>query len=144
MLEIKTEKVIEATLEDTWKVLVNFSDYNDWNSLIPNISGKLAEGEKLIVQIKPPGQKAAQFKPHLTKVNELCEFRWVGVFIMPILFRGEHYFQLTKISDEKTLFTQGEIFTGLLVPIVAKKLRENVKQGFENMNDDLAKKLLSM
>jgi hypothetical protein len=140
MLEIKTEKVIDASLEDIWKVLTNFSDYKNWNSFITNISGTLVENEKLIVHISPPNGKKEKFSPNLLKVKKLQEVRWAGVFISPWLFRGEHYFKLTKISEKQTLLTQGEIFTGLLVPLAAKKLNGNVKKGFENMNEDLRKK----
>ncbi len=143
MLEIKTEIVIEANLENVWKTLTNFNDYKNWNSFITDISGSLTEGSVLSVHINPPGEKPDKFMPRLLKVAEPVELRWVGVFMFPLLFRGEHYFQLKKISQDKTLFIHGEIFTGLLIPFAAKKLTGNVKKGFEKMNIDLAKKCTS-
>lgn len=142
MLEITTEKVIEASIPEVWKVLTNFSEYQHWNSFMPKISGKFIEGEKLTVHIVPPEGKPDQFTATLVKVDDLKEFRWVGSFIAPWLVRGEHYFQLTRISNQRTLLTQGEIFTGLLIPLVAKKLNGNVRKGFENMNNDLARRCL--
>ncbi len=57
MLEIKTEIVIEANLENVWKTLTNFNDYKNWNSFITDISGSLTEGSVLSVHINPPGEK---------------------------------------------------------------------------------------
>ncbi len=75
------------------------------------------------------------FKPVIIKFDKSKEFRWLGKFLFKGLFDGEHYFILTE-QDGITTFTQGEIFTGLLVGLLSNTLK-NTELGFELMNEAL-------
>jgi len=57
--------------------------------------------------------------------------------LRPGLFDGEHYFRIEPLSEARLRFHQGEIFTGLLVPLFARSLDGNVRQGFDAMNEAL-------
>lgn len=48
------------------------------------------------------------FRPMLLKVANQQELRWLGRLGLPGLFDGQHYFQLTALSNGGTRFTQGE------------------------------------
>jgi len=65
------------------------------------------------------------------------ELTWLGHFLIPGLFDGEHRFRLEPLGDNRTRFTQSEQFEGLLVPLLAKDLDTKVRQGFEAMNQAL-------
>jgi len=97
MLELKTEIIIDESAEKIWQVLADFKRYPLWNPFVKGILGGLAVGEKLTVQIGPPGKKEMTFLPTLITVKENHEIRWVGKFLLSPLFRGEHYFILEPI-----------------------------------------------
>lgn len=141
MLELKTEIIIDSGAEEIWKILVDFKRYPLWNPFVKGILGNLVVGEKLTVQIAPPGKKEMIFLPTLITVKESREIRWVGKFLLSSLFRGEHYFLLESINEKQTKFIHGEIFTGLLVPLMKKDLRGPTYQGFIQMNEALKKEL---
>lgn len=65
------------------------------------------------------------------------EFRWIGKFLVPRLFDGEHVFLIKNNGDGTSTFVQYEKFRGILVPFLKKMLDENTKLGFEEMNQAL-------
>ena len=136
MKEIRTEISISATPEQIWTVLSDFKKYADWNPFIRSISGKAIAGEILNVSILPPGGSPMHFRPVVLCSDAEREFRWKGKLIIKGLFDGEHYFLIRDNGDGSSAFIQGEKFSGLLVPMVAKAL-ENTEQGFKSMNEAL-------
>ena len=76
------------------------------------------------------------FQPTVLKFEENREFRWVGKLLVKGIFDGEHYFVLSKEVGNKTKFTHGEKFRGILV-YFAGKILDKTKDGFELMNESL-------
>lgn len=134
MKNIYTEIKIMAPQHVVWQMLTTFSDYSRWNPFITQIVGTPAMNSQLAVQISPANKSPMKFKPVITVLEEDRELRWLGRFIMPGIFDGEHIFKLEKIDDQSTRFIQTENFSGLLVPFFYKSIADSTKQGFERMN----------
>lgn len=139
MIELKTQIVIDANIEKVWSTLITFENYPKWNPFIKKASGNLIIGESLTVEIMPPEGKKMKFTPTIVTLKESQELRWVGVMLSKYLFRGEHYFILEPINDHQTKFIHGEIFSGLLVPLMKNLLKGQTYQGFVKMNEALKK-----
>ena len=137
MKELTTSLDIEASPQAIWQILTDFSAFEQWNPFIRSISGQAVQGTKLEVHIQPPGGQGMTFKPTVLVVEPEREFTWLGHFLIPGLFDGEHRFCLEPLGDNRTRFTQSERFGGLLVPLLAKDLDTKVRQGFEAMNQAL-------
>ncbi len=58
--------------------------------------------------------RGMQFRPKVLVVEVAREFRWKGKLLVTGLFDGEHFFILEQTPNGTVLFTQGEIFSGLL------------------------------
>lgn len=138
MPEIKTQTVINATPEKVWQVLTNFEKQPEWNPFIKSITGEKMVGARLQVFIKPPEGKGMSFYPKVLKFNENREFRWLGKLFVKGLFDGEHYFLLKEVDNNRTEFTHGEIFRGIL-PHLMKGMLSKTTEGFEMMNEALKK-----
>ncbi len=137
MKHLTTEITIDAPVQKVWDALMDFESYPEWNPFIRKIEGAARVGEKLDNTIEPPGRKPMNFKPRVLAVKPRREFRWKGKLLIPGLFDGEHYFQLEEMGGEKTKFVHGERFTGLLVGMLWKSLKEPTTKGFESMNEAL-------
>jgi len=138
MKQISSEVQINASPERVWHLLTNFPAFPAWNPFMPRAEGELKPGARLKVYLKPPKGMSMTFKPRVLKVEPNCEFRWLGHFIMPGLFDGEHIFSLEPIDRNQTRFVQRELFRGLLVPFFsAIGLLRNTSSGFEAMNQAL-------
>jgi len=140
MKEIRTEVLIKAAPSKVWKFFTNFAIFPEWNPFIKYIHGDVVVGNILEVKISPPGAKSMIFKPKVLKMIQNKEIRWLGQFIIPGLFDGEHVFEFIDNKNETTTFIQREIFTGILVPLFRKMIDDNTKRGFELMNIKLKEK----
>jgi hypothetical protein len=135
--EIKTEILIHAHPEKVWKVFADFQDYPKWNPFILSISGVAEVGNKIKVQLLPPGTKGMTFKPTVLVVQPQKEFRWLGHLLFPGLFDGEHRFELIDNGNGTTTFKQSETLKGILVIFFKKMLDKNTTEGFILMNKKL-------
>ena len=134
MHEIRTEIEITATPERVWSILIDFIAYPQWNPLIRSITGAVKTGERLTVFIQPAGGKGMTFRPAVLVALPDQELRWLGHFLLPGIFAGEHYFQIEPISPGRVRFIQGEKFSGILVALIKSSLEDGTKSGFIAMN----------
>ena len=118
-----------------------FSRYPEWNPFVLSIEGAPIEGSSLRVTIHPAEGKAMKFRPIVLRHSIGQEFRWKGKLLVPGLFDGEHYFNLSPAAGGSTQFTQGERFTGFLVPLFRSTLDRGTKEGFKAMNLALKRRI---
>lgn len=74
-------------------------------------------------------------KPTVVSFVPDKEFKWSGHLLAPALFRGLHSFELTANRDGTTTFTHSELWSGLLVFLLATMLGKSTALGFEQMNE---------
>ena len=137
MRELRSEVTIDAPAERVWELLTDFGSFPDWNPFMQRASGEVVVGEKLVVYLKPPGGMGMSFKPRVTKVVSNREFRWLGHFVMPGVFDGEHIFAIEPIGDASCRFVQREEFRGILVQLVLAMMGKATERGFNEMNQAL-------
>jgi hypothetical protein len=132
--ELHSQIEIEAPAERVWQVLTDFAAYPEWNPFIRRVSGRPEVDEQLVVRMRPSGTKGMTFRPTVMKVEPNRQLRWLGHLLVPGLFDGEHIFEIEELDEDRVLFTQREIFRGLLVPLLARSLDRDTQRGFEEMN----------
>ena len=137
MHHLETQIAIDAPAERVWALLMDFPSYARWNPFVRSIEGDSKVGQPLKVFIQPPGVGGMRFSPTVLIVEPDREFRWKGKLLMPGLFDGEHYFKLEPQADGGIVFHQGELFSGILVPLFRGSLNGATKQGFVAMNEAL-------
>ena len=137
MERIETEIIIPASADAVWKVLTDFESYPQWNPFIKSIKGEPKVGSTLATTIVSKGDNTQSFKPRVLKAEPGVEFRWLGRLFVPGLFDGEHFFQIEPISENEVRFIHGENFRGVLVGAIMSSIREDVKAGFNAMNEAL-------
>jgi hypothetical protein len=133
---IETGIEIDAPPSRVWALLTDFARMPAWNPFIKSISGSLMQGARLSVYIAPPGKSGMRFKPTVLSVRPERELRWLGHLFFSGIFDGEHYFLLEPIGEGRTMLTQGEKFSGLLVGLVSGTLSAT-EAGFKAMNTAL-------
>jgi hypothetical protein len=119
-----------------WDVLTDLPRYPEWNPFISRIAGPLTPGARLTVDLGAVGSRKMTMRPRVLNLTEGREVRWLGKLGFGGLFNGEHSFRLEPISAATTRFVQSEKFTGLLVPLLGRVLRQ-AESGFEAMNSAL-------
>ena len=132
----ESEREIETPAEVVWRVLTDFAAYPEWNPFIVRIEGDLTVGQTLNLTIQPPGRRAMTFRPKILSCEPNRELRWLGRFLVPGLFDGEHAHLLDGLEAGRTRYRQNEAFRGLLVPFTGSLLAAT-QQGFDAMNTAL-------
>ena len=140
-LALRTEIVIECAVARVWDVLTDFEAFPRWNPFIRRIDGALAPRARLLVRIQPPGGRAMTFRPTVVRVEPERHFSWRGRTLLPGLFDGEHVFELEPAASGRVRFVHAETFRGILVPLLAGTLRTTTRQGFEEMNAALKRRV---
>ncbi len=138
--EIKRSIEIRATPADVWRELTDTASYGDWNPFIHRLRGDLRRGERLEVEIQPPGGRSMVFKPTVVEVEPRRCLRWLGHLLVPGLFDGEHSFRIEPLAPDRVRLIQAESFTGLLVRPFRRTL-EKTARGFEEMNTALKERI---
>ena len=137
MKELRSEIEIQASAERVWQLLTDFASFPQWNPFIRKASGSIQVGERLEVNIQPSGASGMTFRPTVLTAEPNRELRWLGHLLIPGLFDGEHIFTIEPLGESRVRFTQRELFTGLLVPLLARGLDTDTRRGFEEMNQAL-------
>jgi hypothetical protein len=137
MKELRSEIEIQAPAERVWQLLTDFPSFPQWNPFIRRASGAIRVGERLEVHIQPSGASGMTFRPTVLKAEPNRELRWLGHLLISGFFDGEHIFTIEPLGESRVCFTQREVFTGLLVPVLARGLDTDTRRGFEEMNQAL-------
>ena len=131
--ELHTEIEIDAPAQDVWAAVADTGSYPEWNPFIRRLEGELREGATLEVRIEPPGGRGMTFKPKVLVAEPGRELRWLGRFLLPGIFDGEHSLRVEPIDERRTRFVQSERFSGILVG-ASKRALDKTQTGFEQMN----------
>ena len=134
MPALPREIEIQASADRVWQLLTDIASFPEWNPFIRRASGEIRIGARLEVHIQPSGASGMTFRPTVLRAEPERELRWLGHLLIPGLFDGEHIFTLESLGANRVRFVQREVFTGLLVPLFARRLETDTRRGFEEMN----------
>jgi hypothetical protein len=132
--EIRTEIAIGAPPSRVWEVLTDFSQYPDWNPFILELKGDVQLGATVRYRFEFPRGVRLWTAARILTFASRRELRWEAHFLTPAIFSGEHYFVMEAMSGNGTMFYHGEIFRGLLLPVVRPVLRKDGPQIYQALN----------
>ncbi|HEY1177208.1 MAG TPA: SRPBCC domain-containing protein [Phytomonospora sp.] len=134
---------IPAPPEKVWAVLTDLAAWADWNPFIFHAEGEPVPGSRLTLKMRDTRGSVMTFRPTVLAADGPRELRWLGRLVMPGVFDGEHRFELTA-TDGGTRLAQSENFSGLLVPLLRRRLEERTGPQFEAMNNALAERVAAL
>lgn len=108
---------IQAKPERVWALMTNAGDFPRWNSTVKSIEGKIALGQtiKLVAAIAP----ARTFSLSIIEFVPEKKMVWSDGNAM---FKGVRTYLLNAKGDGSTDFTMAEVYTGLMLPMIAGSL----------------------
>ena len=132
---------IHAPPARVWEALTDFPLYRFWNPFILAANGPLRVGEKIKMRIRLHDGIRINIRPTILKVEPEIELCWLGRLLIPGLVDGEHHLVIVPMDSGSVQFLQREVYRGLLVPVLWRRLQKDARSGFEAMNRAL-KRLL--
>ena len=123
---------IKASPERIWGILTNVNDIIRWNSTLTSIEGNIELHGTVKMKVpEAPGRvfkiKVSEFVP-----NEKMVWRDGN----PVMFQGVRTYIVTPNADGTTQFQMAEVFSGLMLPLIAGQLPD-FKPIFERYAVDL-------
>lgn len=93
-------KVINTDIETLFKVVSDFNQYKNWNTVIPNAKGELIVGTKLQLTMISNG-KERPFNPKVLSVIPNTSFLLSKTLFSKSILELTHLFYFKSLSDNK-------------------------------------------
>ncbi|MGK7388822.1 MAG: SRPBCC family protein [Candidatus Cyclobacteriaceae bacterium M2_1C_046] len=141
MKELKTEILISSKPEMVWKTITNLSNWPKWNPIVNRLEGEFKLGEELVITMSDSkGNDVKKYKATITNIDSYTGFSFTAAMISKSIFCAERILEL-KETEGGTLFIQREIYSGFLVSLFWKKLKEDALPMLISMNKALKKEV---
>jgi hypothetical protein len=109
---------IRAAPERIWALLTNAADLPRWNTTVTRLTGTIAAGERLALEV--PIAPGRVFKPKVAQLEASRVMVWRDGFAP--MFQGERTFALEPRGDGVTRFSMVEEFRGIMLPMIKRSL----------------------
>ncbi|MFK7873712.1 MAG: SRPBCC family protein [Oligoflexales bacterium] len=136
MREIQTTIEISAPLQKVWDILVNFDEWSDWNPTVSKAGGQADLDSFLDITMKGDNCEDMSYKPQIIELQQPYFLRWRATMVAGFIFTNDRVFEL-KEENGKTIFTNKECFSGLVMLLSWKKMNSFVLPILEKMNTAL-------
>jgi hypothetical protein len=123
---------IQAQPNRIWALLTTAGDFPRWNSTVKSIEENSAPGER----IKLRAAIAPERIFNLTVSEFVPEKKMVWRDGMAPMFTGVRTFTLTPKADGSTDFSMAEVYSGIMLPMIAGSLPD-FRPTFEQYASDL-------
>jgi hypothetical protein len=127
---------IKAPVEIVWEILADLTAWKDWNPLYPEARGVVGFGELLTLTLALPDEAPRVIRPRIVDWAPNEAIHW-KLSLMAGLVDTTRYLELEKMSDTGCIFSNGEIFDGLLGASAGKRLKRPIRAGFAAMGEAL-------
>ena len=117
-MECATTIDVRATPKRIWALLTNAADFPRWNSTVTRITGTIARGERLALEV--PAAPGRTFKPRVVRFEPEREMVWSDGFAP--MFKGMRTFTLAPNPDGTTAFAMVEVLSGVMLPMIKGSL----------------------
>jgi len=128
---------IQAPADVIWEILADIRGWPAWNPLYVQAEGDLRIGETLALTVAIPGEAHRAIRPVIVDWVPRDQIHW-QLSMMGGLMRSVRYLELEILGETSVIFSNGEIFAGLLGPTVANAKRRAIRKGFTALGEALA------
>jgi hypothetical protein len=139
--QVETSIEIDATPERVWGILTDFASWDAWNPTIHRLRGRPEVDAKVDFMIRL-GKRWLPIRAKVLRVDSERELCWRGpsaAALTPI-FAGEHYFAIEPLGADRVRFVHGERFSGLLLPVLWRRLEPMLLRGYSKANEGLKRR----
>ena len=133
-LKIEHRIGIAAPAEVIWEILADVPGWEEWNPLYIKASGVIRIGEALVLTQALPGQKPEVIRPRVIDWVPYEQLHWANTAGSGLV-KTLRYIEIEKLSEEGCIFSNGEFFSGMLGPTIAKMMRRPIKDGFAALGE---------
>jgi len=127
---------IQAPAEIIWESLVDIGSWESWNPLYPRAEGTVRIGNTLNLTVNIPGQAPRHIQPRILDWAPADHIHW-RLSLMGGWIKTVRYLEIEALSETGCIFSNGEIFDGLLGSMVANRYRRQLRAAMASMGEAL-------
>lgn len=125
---------IKAPAHVVWAIISDLATWHEWNPLYPEAKGVIGFGERLTLTLALPGRKPGVIHPRVLDWAPDEAIHWKLSMLLGLV-DTTRYLEIEKMSETGCIFSNGEIFDGLLGPTVGRAMRRPIRAGFAAMGE---------
>ena len=140
-MSIKFERRIGIAAPDevVWEVLSDIEAWPTWNAMYPRARGELRIGAPWELDLALRGHPVRTINPVILDWVPYDHIHW-QLRMMRGWARSVRYLEIEKMGPTNVIFSNGELFDGWMGPSIARRLRNPLLEGFDNLNQAIKEK----
>jgi hypothetical protein len=133
-VKIEHQVGVRAPASVVWEIVHDLEQWSNWNPLYTEVSGVIRIGERLKLKLVLPDQDPRDLEAIVIDWTPDEAIHWKTTHLRGLV-KTIRYLEIEAKSETGCVFSNGEIFSGLLGPRVAKQLRPSLRQGFAALGE---------
>jgi hypothetical protein len=133
-IKIEHRLGIKAPASVIWGVVYDLDRWPEWNPLYRGVVGRIGYGETLKLRLALPDQPERELLATVTDWTPDEALHWRTSHFGGLM-RTVRYLEIEAMSESGCIFSNGEVFSGLLGGSVVRQLRPSLKKGFEALGE---------
>jgi hypothetical protein len=125
---------VRASAETIWRLIADIEAWPNWNPLYTKAQGVVRIGAPLDLEVALPGQPPRAIRPVVLDWIPNEQLLW-QIKMLGGLIKSIRYFEIEELAPGSCIFSNGEMFDGMLGPSVARRLRGPIRSGFQAMGE---------
>jgi hypothetical protein len=127
---------VQAPGEIVWEILADVAAWPQWSVIYPEAAGVIGFGERLTLTRVLPGQSPEQIQPRVIDWGPVEAIHW-RTSVMGGWVNAVRYLEVEVMSEAGCIFSNGELFTGLLSNRIPRARRIALRAGFTALGESL-------
>ncbi len=142
-IKIEHRLGVAASAEEVWRTIADLSTWPSWNPLYSRLDGALRIGSVLDIEATLPGQKPRAVRAVVTDWVPNEQILWKVSALGGLAGAACAISRIEALSTTGCIFANGEVFSGLLGPAVARRFRNSIRAGFAAMGEAVRERAVS-
>jgi hypothetical protein len=133
-IKIEHRVGVKAPASVIWEIIADLPAWSEWNPLYPQASGVIRFGERLKLTETAPGQPPRTLEPAILDWAPDEALHWRRPLAGGLGW-AVRYLEIDVLSDTGCAFSNGELFGGLVGPMVARRTRRQLRRAFTALGE---------
>jgi hypothetical protein len=133
-VKIEHQIGIRAPASVVWEIVHDLERWSEWNPLYTRASGVIRIGETLSLTLALPDQPPRELAATVIDWTPDEAIHWKTSHVAGLV-RTVRYLEIEAKLEDGCIFSNGEIFQGLLGPRIARSLRPSLRKGFAALGE---------
>ena len=125
---------VQAPAEVIWESLFDVSGWESWNPIYPRAEGRIRIGSALDLDLALPGLAPRQIRPVILDWAPADHIHWTTKSTYGLM-RTLRYIEIEALSETGCIFSNGELYDGMLGERFAARNRRAIRAGFAAMGE---------